>query len=156
MIEIISHILSLCSAGIVYQIIPKKLNKPFLVCLFDFRHESNILCINSTSMITGPTIIIRNYRDNCENGIVPVAISNVSKTLLKDYVLRFNIISFHYIFIRLPTSILGLMSRVTIITRMETQSSVWFLFRSCFSVLRLKINNFRIHKKCYFSGKICH
>ena len=35
----------------------------------------------------------------------------------------------------------------------SSQSSVWFLFRSCFSALRPKINHFRIHQKCYFPVK---
>ena len=47
------------------------------------------------------------------------------------------------------------MSHVTIITRMapSAKSSVWFLFRSCFSAFGSKINHFGIHKKCYFPVK---
>ena len=35
----------------------------------------------------------------------------------------------------------------------SAQSSVWFLFRRCFSALRPEIKHFRIHKKCYFPVK---
>ena len=73
------------------------------------------------------------------------------KTLFKDHMVRLKIISL-YVYKDLSLRILGLMSHVTIITRMATQCPVLgvFWFRSCFSALWPEIKHFRIHKKCYF------
>ena len=80
---------------------------------------------------------------SAKNGVVPVATSNLKL--------------FNYIFVN-TFRILGLMSHVTKPLsrgwKPSSQSSVWFLFRSCFSALRPKINYFRIHKKCYFPVKV--
>ena len=53
-----------------------------------------------------------------KNGVVPVA-HKQCKTLFKDHVVLFKIISF-YIYKDLRLKILGLISHVTIITRMST------------------------------------
>ena len=89
-------------------------------------------------------IVFRNYRDNFEKACC-YGRHKQYKTLFQDNVLRFKIILLDiYNELRLKTLPLSPGWEPS------AQSSVWFLFRSCFSALSSKTNNFLIYKKCHF------
>ena len=69
------------------------------------------------------------------------------KTLSKDHMVRLKIITL-YIYIKSNDS------RDLSHKQPSAQSSVWFLFQSCFENLRPEIKHFRILKRCYWSHDV--
>ena len=95
----------------------KKLNSKNKSKIFNFtiwRPSENFIVFWSDRYLQSSTEIIET---NAKNGVVPLS-HRQCKTLFNDHTVRLKIISLQYIFIK--TEDLGLVSHVTIITRMAT------------------------------------
>ena len=136
------------SPALVGGSVHKKVNfmRGFLkVILLKQRSVGRLTCLS--------TIVVRYYRDNCEKRRCSGS-HKQCKSLLRDHLVRFKIISL-YIYkdlrlLRHNESLGHYREDGNLVPSLRCG----FLFRSCFSASRPKINDFRVFNKCYFPVKL--
>ena len=107
--KIYIYLLMMAMQGTIQQELFKDEVSYCRICFNNYRYSCWVL----VPLFVGPTILHRNYPDNCEKRCCSGSHKQF-KTLFKDHMVRLKIISL-YIY-----KDLGLMSHVTFITRMAT------------------------------------